>query len=585
MATNAKTVKSSKRNKKLTVKQKIIQHGAQQRQKVQEGVFAWQERLFTQEKVSAATLRQAALWLQPQTYDEIVEERCVQSICGYPLCPRPTQEQSSRYRISLSQRKVFDQSELASYCSVACLQKSKYYAMQLSEDPVWVRDLTSAISSTLHVIPLEENFKFSVAQQQRRQQRGRSSYDLKQDYVQQLLSSVPLGAHNAQESITDAMSNNLEMTIVEKTSAATPILDIPISGVHDSIEGYRIENSKNLPGKPTTVLLKASKTTKDSPLTNDTINSDLNAFDTNNSTTMDAMNSSNFDMDPDSLLDDAMETMMMLKKMNLDRDPPKNEDNKSASSISQPPKTTSTGSTIAINKAENPAATTDSSLTTPTKMEPIVAATGSSSEDKKSAPLDDKSIKATKAAVEAIEATAAAAAAAKASQTKKTKKKKKEPEMSLFGKIWTMLDRMTTKSTRLYLTSLAKEEEDGNTGKHVQLLEEDGLTDDSLLRGHIFSEKILESYGLIRSQLGIKGDLESDMVNLIRTFRFADATMVVLDASQTYMMTLVLFKTLVSDVLRNETGWEDGFELCCGHIGQTSDMVDACVRVLKVAST
>ncbi|CAO3600229.1 unnamed protein product [Absidia cylindrospora] len=533
MASNTKTVKSSKRNKKLTVKQKIIQHGAQQRQKVQEGVFAWQERLFTQEKVSAATLRQATVWLQPQTYDEIVEERCVQSICGYPLCPRPTQEQSSSIVL------------LSSLSS-----KSKYYAMQLSEDP--------------------ENFKFSVAQQQRRQQKGRSNYDLKQEYVQQLLSSVSLGAQNAQESTTDTLTNNLEMTIVEKTSAATPIPDIPISGVHDSIEGYRIENSKNLPGKPTTILLTATtKTTNDSPLTNDTTNS---ATDTDNSATTDAMTNSNFDMDPDSLLDDAMETMMMLKKMNLDRDPPKNEDNNSACSISQPPKTTPIDST----KTEKPAQTTTTTNTT-TKTEPIVAAAGSTSEDNPSAPLDDKSIKATKAAVEAIEATAAAA---KASQAKKAKKKKKEPEMSLFGKIWTMLDRMTTKSTRLYLTSLAE-----NTGKHVQLLEEDGLTDDSLLRGHIFSEKILESYGLIRSQLGIKGDLESDMVNLIRTFRFADATMVVLDASQTYMMTLVLFKTLVSDVLRNETGWEDGFELCCGHIGQTSDMVDACVRVLKVAST
>lgn len=93
------------------------------------------------------------------------------------------------------------------------------------------------------------------------------------------------------------------------------------------------------------------------------------------------------------------------------------------------------------------------------------------------------------------------------------------------------------------------------------------------------------SYAIIRAQLGIKGELEMDMVNLIRTFRFADATMVVLDSSQTFMFSLVLFKALVPLVLNSEVGWEEDFELCCRQIGQTSEMVDACVRVLKVAST
>lgn len=154
-----KSAKPLIRNKKLTAKQKIVQESALQRQKVQEQVFAWQEHLFTEDSVSAATLIKVARWLQPQTYDEIVEERSVQSMCGYPLCSNAPEEQESRYRISLSQRKVFDQSERMSYCSLACLQKSRYYAMQLSEDPVWVRDLTGPHSSPIHVITLDENFK------------------------------------------------------------------------------------------------------------------------------------------------------------------------------------------------------------------------------------------------------------------------------------------------------------------------------------------------------------------------------------------------------------------------------------------
>ncbi|KAI8096607.1 Rtr1/RPAP2 family-domain-containing protein [Halteromyces radiatus] len=528
--TKTKHINPSQRKKKLSPKQKLVQASAQQRQKVQDRVFAWQEQLFTQERVSVEDLQKAAFWLQPQTYDEIVEERCVQSICGYPLCSRPPQQQQSRYRISLSQRKVFDQSELASYCSLPCLQKSKYYNMQLSEDPVWIRDMASSIPSNIHIITLEENFEQAVAQQQQRNQLGRSSSDLRQEYVQQLLSNVPLGTNNnTLNPLTATNTNEMKMVIVEKTSVTSP-LNTQFGGIHDAIEGFRIDN-KSSKNEPSTILLKPKHQTSTTNHSLPTINDTTKGVDSD-------------ELDPESLLDDAMETMMMLKKMNLDH------------------LSSNTLSAHTIKDTVSSSPTKDMTSSTQT-----------------SRPMSPTSTKATKAAVAAIEAAAASAA-----QTKKmkNKKKKKEPEMSLFGKIWTMLDRMTTKSTRLFLTTLA---EGSNSSSSVQLLEEDGLDHDNMLRGHIFSEKILETYGLIRTQLGILGELEMDLVNLIRTFRFTDATMVVLDSTQTYMMTLVLFKTLATDILKNETDWQDAFEVCCHQIGQSSDGVDACVRVLKVAST
>lgn len=136
-----KTMSSTQPKAPLNARQRLIKDSAQRRIKSQQLAFSWQERIFAKPKVSAHMLRQAAAVLQPQTYDEIVEERVVQDWCGYPLCDREPQKDQPRYRISLSQRKVFDQSELASYCSEACMQKSKYFRMQLSEDPVWIRDL------------------------------------------------------------------------------------------------------------------------------------------------------------------------------------------------------------------------------------------------------------------------------------------------------------------------------------------------------------------------------------------------------------------------------------------------------------
>lgn len=146
------------RKKQLTPKQKLIKESAQQRFKIEKLVFVWQEKLFSQANVTAQTLQRATTYLQPKTYKEIVEERVVQNWCGYPLChSTPKTQELQKYKISLSQRKVYDQTDLANYCSDNCYHKSKYYILQLSEDPVWFRDFN--IVPTTHIITLEEDFK------------------------------------------------------------------------------------------------------------------------------------------------------------------------------------------------------------------------------------------------------------------------------------------------------------------------------------------------------------------------------------------------------------------------------------------
>ena len=140
----------------MTPKQKLVKESTEQRIKIEKLVFVWQEKLFSQSKIAIQTLERAATYLQPKTYDEIVEERAVQSWCGYPICHDPPQtDVLQKYKISLSQRKVYDQSELAKYCSEDCFKKSKYYRMQLSEEPVWFRDLS--LSSTVHVVTKDQD--------------------------------------------------------------------------------------------------------------------------------------------------------------------------------------------------------------------------------------------------------------------------------------------------------------------------------------------------------------------------------------------------------------------------------------------
>lgn len=159
-----KTVPSSskrrpvQRKKKpvMTAKQQLIKDSAVHRQKIDKLVFVWQEKLFSQPKVPKPMLEKAVTYLQPRTFAEVIEERVVQNWCGYPLCDSEPQ-QLHKYKISLVQRKVFDQTELASYCSESCFMKSKYYSLQLSEEPVWFRDLNKQVE--VHVITPDQDFE------------------------------------------------------------------------------------------------------------------------------------------------------------------------------------------------------------------------------------------------------------------------------------------------------------------------------------------------------------------------------------------------------------------------------------------
>lgn len=90
-------------------------------------------------------------------------------------------------------------------------------------------------------------------------------------------------------------------------------------------------------------------------------------------------------------------------------------------------------------------------------------------------------------------------------------------------------------------------------------------------------------YGIIRAQLDIQENLEDDIVNVIKTFKLSDASMIALNPAQCYMMALVLLKSL-GDILLQGSEWKIQFDDCCKSVNQSVDMVDACVRVLKVAS-
>jgi hypothetical protein len=104
--------------------------------------FETQLKLIEVQKVSSRELIEAARFLRPQDYQDVIIERSLGKWCGYPICGKKlevTKLTNRNYRISLSQRKVFDVRELRHFCSSSCAMASCYFMRQLSEEPIFMR--------------------------------------------------------------------------------------------------------------------------------------------------------------------------------------------------------------------------------------------------------------------------------------------------------------------------------------------------------------------------------------------------------------------------------------------------------------
>ncbi|KAH6560655.1 hypothetical protein BASA60_000525 [Batrachochytrium salamandrivorans] len=122
--------------------QKAVLNSAINRRKWDKMVFDKQQILFDG-VVTMETMLDSCRYLAPETYSEVVAERAADQQCGYPICEMHLQTSSSnpQFRISSSDRKVYDVSELRSFCSPECYAASKFLSSQLSSDPVYLRDM------------------------------------------------------------------------------------------------------------------------------------------------------------------------------------------------------------------------------------------------------------------------------------------------------------------------------------------------------------------------------------------------------------------------------------------------------------
>ncbi|KAI6684975.1 hypothetical protein NL676_030888 [Syzygium grande] len=91
-----------------------------------------------------AQLLAAGSILSRGDYEDVVSERLIAGLCGYPLCAKPLppdRPRKGRYRISLKEHKVYDLHETYMYCSTGCVVNSRAFAGSLPPERCAVMDL------------------------------------------------------------------------------------------------------------------------------------------------------------------------------------------------------------------------------------------------------------------------------------------------------------------------------------------------------------------------------------------------------------------------------------------------------------
>ncbi|XP_069825181.1 putative RNA polymerase II subunit B1 CTD phosphatase RPAP2 isoform X2 [Dendropsophus ebraccatus] len=176
------------------------------------------ERLL-EERISEEFLMDCARFISPSYYKDIVEERSIVMMCGYPICNKKLENvPKQKYKISTKTNKVYDITERKCFCSNFCYRASKYYEAQIPKTPVWSRDeespphiklLKEGRSSGEEVLLTERPIKMSeVEKPKRATERGdansASSEEEEGEPEQAFVSSlIPEQSHKEAESAGD----------------------------------------------------------------------------------------------------------------------------------------------------------------------------------------------------------------------------------------------------------------------------------------------------------------------------------------------------------------------------------------------
>mmetsp|Transcript_71119 Transcript_71119/g.126060 ORF Transcript_71119/g.126060 Transcript_71119/m.126060 type:complete len:544 (-) Transcript_71119:39-1670(-) len=112
-------------------------------------VFSLQQRLLLPGAGSA--LMDAARGLfQADDYQAVVEERALETLCGFPPCTNSSVgsgDAKKKWSIKSSKCEVFSAKDVGNFCSVECMRQSGAFELRLEPEPAYVRSAAAVAAS------------------------------------------------------------------------------------------------------------------------------------------------------------------------------------------------------------------------------------------------------------------------------------------------------------------------------------------------------------------------------------------------------------------------------------------------------
>jgi len=139
-------------------------------------------------------------------YCDIVEERSIAKLCGYPLCSNGlTDVVTKKYHISVKSKTVYDISKRKNFCSNKCYNASEYLQGQIPSAPVWLRGKEPTVDITFMSPELNRGSVGEVIV-------TRSKTELEEDLaLLRKIDSITLNPENAQKSHAHKRCHSAEL--------------------------------------------------------------------------------------------------------------------------------------------------------------------------------------------------------------------------------------------------------------------------------------------------------------------------------------------------------------------------------------
>ncbi|KAJ6444883.1 Rtr1/RPAP2 family protein [Purpureocillium lavendulum] len=87
----------------------------------------------------AAGYKQQVRLFQPSDHKDLVEERNVNGLCGYALCPNPHRDTGPGGKWTIRRGAILERKNIEMWCSEQCAKRAMYVQVQLNETAAWER--------------------------------------------------------------------------------------------------------------------------------------------------------------------------------------------------------------------------------------------------------------------------------------------------------------------------------------------------------------------------------------------------------------------------------------------------------------